>query len=367
MKKIVLISMIGLLLFGCGQPEQTVKEDTETVQTEQITADKKDNQNTETDDASNQKETDSDTNTDLSHDKAGETNETDTNEMKANEFSFADISNITFEFSSGVGGWCTYLYVQEDGSFYGNYHDSDMGCNSAEYPNGTLYYCDFSGKFTSPQKVDDNTYEFEIESLECAEEEGKEEIIDEMLYIYSAPYGLDEARKIYLYLPGTPTNHFSEDLKMWLFLTDDVKELPFYAIYNENPGYGFIGYEYESIYNQIMEDLDAIKKQTEVYEENLTSGYLSQIELNQTSREIFTCWDDELNKIWSYIKSCLPEDEYNTILAEQREWIQKKDAKAEAEASEFGGGSMYPLIYYDSEAASTRERCYELAEYLKEY
>ena len=35
MKKIVLISMIGLLLFGCGQSEQIIKEDNQAKQTEQ--------------------------------------------------------------------------------------------------------------------------------------------------------------------------------------------------------------------------------------------------------------------------------------------------------------------------------------------
>ena len=41
--------------------------------------------------------------------------------------------------------------------------------------------------------------------------------------------------------------------------------------------------------------------------------------------------------------------------------------KAEADAADCEGGSLYPSIYYGSEAESTRERCYELAEYLKDY
>ena len=43
MKKIVLISMIGLLLFGCGQAQQDIKEDIQTEQTEQSDAANKDN------------------------------------------------------------------------------------------------------------------------------------------------------------------------------------------------------------------------------------------------------------------------------------------------------------------------------------
>ena len=43
MKKIVLISMLGLLLFGCGQSEQNIKEDNQAKQTEQSDADNQNN------------------------------------------------------------------------------------------------------------------------------------------------------------------------------------------------------------------------------------------------------------------------------------------------------------------------------------
>ena len=371
MKKIVLISMLGLLLFGCGQAQQDIKEDIQIEEAEQSDAANKDNvenQNntdeSDIDEKSNQKET----NDDIESDQKQNTGE-EQKETKNNDFTFADVSDIEFAFSSGAGGWSTYLYIEEDGRFYGNFHDSDMGCTGEGYPGGTIYYCDFSGKFTNPVKIDDDTYQFEIESLKCEKEEGEEEIIDEILYIYSYPYGMDDADKLYMYLPGKDTKDFSEELQMWLFLTDNEKELPFYALYNENPEYGFVGYQYEaeSVYDKIMEDLEKVKEETDEHEESLKSGLLSQIEMNQTSQTIFTCWDNELNSIWNDIKLYLPEEEYNQVLSEQREWIQKKDAKAEADAADCEGGSLYPTIYYGSEAESTRERCYELVEYLKDY
>lgn len=370
MKKIVLISMLGLLLFGCGQAQQDIKEDIQTEETGQSDAanqnniENKDNKEESNADAESNQKINDDTESDQNQDKGEEQKET-----KNSDFTFADVSDIEFTFASGAGGWSTYLYIEEDGRFYGNFHDSDMGCTGEGYPGGTIYYCDFSGKFTNPVKIDDYSYQFEIESLKCEKEEGEEEIIDERLYIYSYPYGLDDADKLYMYLPGKDTKDFSEELKMWLFLTDDEKELPFYAIYNENPEYGFVGYQYESesVYDKIMEDLEKVKEETDEHEESLKSGLLSQIEMNQTSQTIFTCWDNELNSIWNDIKLYLPEEEYNQVLSEQREWIQKKDAKAEADAADCEGGSLYPTIYYGSEAESTRERCYELAEYLKDY
>lgn len=367
MKKIVLISMIGLLLFGCGQAQQNIKEDIQSEQAEQSDGDNQEEieneeNKEELDEESNQKETNTESDQNQEKDK-------DQKETKNIDFTFADVSNIEFAFASGAGGWSTYLYIEEDGTFYGNFYDSDMGCTGEGYPGGTIYFCDFSGKFSNPVKIDDDTYQFEIESLECEKEEGEEEIIDERLYIYSYPYGLDDADKLYMYLPGKDTKDFSEELKMWLFLRDNEKELPFYAIYNEKPEYGFVGYQYkpESVYDQIMENLEKVKEETDGYEESLESGLLSQIEMNQTSQTIFTCWDNELNSIWNDIKYYLPEDEYNKVLSEQREWIRKKDAEAEADAADCEGGSLYPLIYYSSEAESTRERCYELVEYLKDY
>lgn len=48
----------------------------------------------------------------------------------AAEFSFADLQRLQFCFTSGAGGWCTLLAVRPDGSFYGEYHDTDMGGES---------------------------------------------------------------------------------------------------------------------------------------------------------------------------------------------------------------------------------------------
>ncbi len=33
---------------------------------------------------------------------------------------------MAFQFCSGAGGWSTDFEIEKDGSFKGNYHDSDM-------------------------------------------------------------------------------------------------------------------------------------------------------------------------------------------------------------------------------------------------
>jgi len=65
-------------------------------------------------------------------------------------FSFEEVADREFYFSSGAGGWYTVLHIHGDGSFDGHYQDMDMGDSGSEYPEGTLYSSDFSGRFTEP-------------------------------------------------------------------------------------------------------------------------------------------------------------------------------------------------------------------------
>lgn len=359
MKKAAILLLCGLLMVGCGA-----------VPTE--------NQHTKNENT----DIDTDANTDGSkivelllneenNDSSNATNDTNINNnsnkpAEESGFKFSDVTSYEFYFSSGAGGWRTVLYINSDGSFRGNYSDSDMGCTGPGYPNGTLYYCDFTGQFSNPVKIDDYSYEFEIKNISFANQPDEEEIKDEMLYVYSYAYGLDDADKFYMYLPGRSTADFSEDLRMWIYIGDAPK-IDKYVLYNKNPQYGFSANEYKSIYSQMLESLDETKMQAKIYEDILENDPLSQVEMNQTANQLFNIWDNELNFIWSYIKSYLPAEEYEKVLAEQREWIKEKDKEAEEDSKEFEGGSMQPMIYSSSLEVLTRDRCYELVNYLKEY
>ena len=69
--------------------------------------------------------------------------------VSAEGFSFADVADREFYFSSGAGAWYTVLYIHEDGSFDGHYEDTNLGDMGDNY-NGTIYYSDFTGQFTEP-------------------------------------------------------------------------------------------------------------------------------------------------------------------------------------------------------------------------
>ena len=64
-----------------------------------------------------------------------------------------------FLFSSGAGAWRTELHLNTDGSFEGEYTDSNMG-------SGELLYCNFSGQFSEPVQVDEFVWSVTVEALE---------------------------------------------------------------------------------------------------------------------------------------------------------------------------------------------------------
>ncbi len=150
----------------------------------------------------------------------------------------------TFYFSSGAGGWVTYLYLEDDGSFTGRYTDSDMGDTGSEYPEGTTYICLFSGQFSAPVKVDEFRYSMELESITLEKNPGEIYYEDGVRYICSEPYGLEDAQSLTVYCPGAPLAGLPEDFVFWLQAFMDpgqAETLPYYGIYNPSGKTAFIG------------------------------------------------------------------------------------------------------------------------------
>lgn len=150
-----------------------------------------------------------------------------------------------FYFSSGAGAWSTDLTINADGTFSGVYHDSNMGESGEGYSDGTIYYCNFTGKFTTPVKIDDYSYSMYIESMEMDGTPGDESIENNVKYIYSEAYGLTNADEIILYLPGYPVADLPEEFVMWsdLYTYEEQPEtLPYYGLFNVQDGDGFVGY-----------------------------------------------------------------------------------------------------------------------------
>lgn len=280
-------------------------------------------------------------------------------------FSFADLKGQEFIFSSGAGGWGTWMMVRADGSFSGTYSDSDMGSTGEGYPNGTIFQSDFNGRFTELEQVDTHTYSMQVGQLEYAEEIGREEIKDGILYTYTDVYGLDGTEEILVHLPGTPLETLSEEVRSWIgyyglsVVTD--KELSFYVLENEAQGYGFKGYD---LVDELKEDVARTEEQAALLEASIRNDPLSQMELTEKTDELYVLWDSVLNTTWQGLKKLLDEDTMASLTAEEREWIKEKEQAVADAGAEFAGGSMQAMVMDDKAAEMTKARVYELLELL---
>ena len=149
-------------------------------------------------------------------------------------------SDMKLTFSSGIGAWSTELSLKKNGKFSGYYHDSNLGETGDGYPDGTVYYCKFSGRFDIVKKVGSKKYKLQLKKIKQEEESGKKKIEDDILYIAAAPYGLDGGKNFTLYCPGFLTKKLPQEALTWSF--DIPEKLEGYALYNKKKGYTFFQY-----------------------------------------------------------------------------------------------------------------------------
>ena len=151
-----------------------------------------------------------------------------------------------FIYSSGAGGWATKLYLNDDGTFTGQYQDSDLGYTGEGYPNGTVYISNFTGKFTEPQVVNEYTYSMTVESIELEMEAGQEYYEDGKRYVVLGFSELTDSCELLVYLPGAMRSDLPEGFVSWARYGDIDPEGEFrgYGIYNPEKEIAFIGYRF---------------------------------------------------------------------------------------------------------------------------
>lgn len=168
----------------------------------------------------------------------------ETQRVDAAEF-FGSIPELYF--SSGVGGWSTTIQFSADGSVELSFHDSDMGSTGEGYPNGTVYVRNCVLHLAELERLDDYRWTARVvEKNLDGLEEGEEWIEDDIRYVWSEPYGLTDADRVYIYLPGAPTNELPREFMRWISMPrawgDDVPLLlPCWGLYSVNDETGFSG------------------------------------------------------------------------------------------------------------------------------
>lgn len=291
-------------------------------------------------------------------------------DISANQgMDFAQLAGREFYFSSGVGGWATTFTVNADGSFQGEYHDSEMGATGEGYPNGMMYQCLFKGQFGALEKVDEFTYKTTLANMEYEKEVGTEEIIDEIKYVYAEAYGFDEPGEFLFYLPGAKVADLPAEYRDWVRyeITDyttqvQEEELPFYGFYNVNAQEGFsssdVVEKFEMIYESTTESIKEIEK-------SFDNDPLSQVEYNEKANQMYSMWDYLLNQLWSVLGQTLSEDEMEGLKQEQRQWIAEKEEKVAKAGAGVEGGSMQPMVEDLEAARITKQRVLELKKKLE--
>lgn len=110
--------------------------------------------------------------------------------------------------------------------------------------------------------------------------------------------------------------------------------------------------------------ISAAESKAKALDEQLQKD-VTQADMNITSAELYTIWDDALNNVWKILKENMSESDFNTLLNMQISWISQKEAAVQQAAAENAGGSLAVLNANLKAAEMTKERVYALAEYLK--
>ena len=154
------------------------------------------------------------------------------------------MAGLEWTFASGVGAWSTELRMEPDGSFSGEYHDSEMGETGEGYPDGTIYGCSFTGKLSLAGQVDEYSWKIRVDSLSPDEGQVEEAIEDGIRYVTTNPYGLSAGDEMMLYCPGTPVSALSEEQLFWAHVLDQEtppEALETWLLTSRNNESGFVG------------------------------------------------------------------------------------------------------------------------------
>lgn len=147
---------------------------------------------------------------------------------------------VDMVFSSGAGAWGTEMTLHPDGTFEGQYVDSDSGDIGENYNNGVTYIATFTGKFDDIEQVNDYAYRMILTEVNI--EETEEWIENGVKYIPSDVYGISGGDVFYFLTDKTPMNALTEDCMSWtrnFFIEEHQETLMRYGLYNALQGYAF--------------------------------------------------------------------------------------------------------------------------------
>lgn len=121
------------------------------------------------------------------------------------------------QFSSGVGAWATMMTLNSDGTFSGDFHDSDMGATGSGYPNGMRSESIFTGKFSNLRKIDENTFVATVASLNVSDTIGRQYVEYGVLITITEVYGMKQGQTAVFARQGRTASDIGEEAKIWIY------------------------------------------------------------------------------------------------------------------------------------------------------
>jgi uncharacterized protein YecT (DUF1311 family) len=108
--------------------------------------------------------------------------------------------------------------------------------------------------------------------------------------------------------------------------------------------------------------------------DNIESGFKDFSNTEKTTEDMidhanerYKQWNAALNEIYyDILKEQSSSSEMENLQNEEIQWLDERDARAKEDSSKMKGGTMESVLYTNSLAQSTKERCYELLDkYMK--
>lgn len=278
-------------------------------------------------------------------------------------FTFGELKDQEFLFASGAGSWGTWMTVNPDGSFQGNLYDHDNETGEG-YPDGIVRWCDFTGRFTQPEKIGEGAYSVKLSELHYAAPVGTVEMKNRMKYVAEEPRGIVGGETFHFYRPSVIRERLPEPFLYWARASHGGEEtggeLGFYGFYNVEQEQGFAGEWKKRPDDRKLTELES---QEEALRTRLeTDGNLTQADMNDLAMEIYDLWDGRLNELWGELKDTLDAETMAALTQEQLQWINDKEAAARAAGEEAGGGSLASMLSILKAAEITKERVYVLTQ-----
>ena len=123
---------------------------------------------------------------------------------------FSELEGYVFRYSQSGKGGTTTLTMGQGGSFSGQYLRHVAAESGANYNKGTIYICNFTGRFANATEKSSKVYTMEIAELKASAEAGNTVYKDGYRYVATEAYGLAGASTVELYFSGASTADMDE-------------------------------------------------------------------------------------------------------------------------------------------------------------